>query len=149
ICLLACRLWKGGAFLPISRPPHREVLVMSTHEPCTFCLGLPTTTRARSGRLTRCPLCKSTLVECSSGTTHRLLEGASARAGSRGLLLVGVSLASLVVVGWLVAIWLSSSAEPTDFADQPALARAPVAPSARQRERIKAPRKQPVHTDVV
>src|SRR5262249_46234810 len=91
-----------------SRPAFREVPSMSPHDACAFCLKLPVAAH-RSGKITRCPLCRTELIETGSGITHRLDEsGAPARGSGRGYLWLAGGGALLVAV-WLGAQLLQSS----------------------------------------
>jgi hypothetical protein len=81
---------------------------MPLHDACAFCLKLPVTAH-RSGKITRCPLCRSTLIETGSGITHRFDESnAPARRSGRGYLWIAGG-ATLLLAVWLGTQLLHSS----------------------------------------
>lgn len=45
---------------------------MGDHVPCAYCLELPPLDRARKGKLHRCPLCKTEILETGTDVSYRL-----------------------------------------------------------------------------
>ena len=45
---------------------------MLEHVPCPYCLELPPLDKARKGKMHRCALCKTEVLETGSGTSYRL-----------------------------------------------------------------------------
>lgn len=87
---------------------------MSQHQPCQFCLKLPAAP-TRSGKPTRCPLCKSYLFEIGE-TTFRLSDsGHAGRSDRRPSVAWLMVVPALAVAGWF-ALRMLRSASTTDAA---------------------------------
>src|SRR4051812_32575959 len=101
---------------------------MARFVPCVYCLDLPPLDKARTGKVGRCPLCKSENLTTRSAATYRLRtpEGEPiAFAPDRGAWLVGLlavaaACCMALVLGLLrpakVAVALSPSVAVTELA---------------------------------
>lgn len=45
---------------------------MIDHVPCPYCLEIAPIDKARKGKINRCPLCKTEILETPSGQSYRL-----------------------------------------------------------------------------
>ena len=84
---------------------------MANHDPCAFCLKLPTTTSARAGMVSHCPLCKGQLVEFGTGP-YRLVEVSDGTWASPRLLYATMAGAGLLLAGVVVLIMLNRPTPP-------------------------------------
>jgi hypothetical protein len=73
---------------------------MGSNTPCHFCMQLPVAPSSRVGRISRCPLCKSTILEGAGGTCRVEDIIAAKPASKRGVVLGSV--AGLVLSAALV-----------------------------------------------
>ena len=45
---------------------------MFDHIPCAYCMALPPIDKARKGKIQRCALCKTEILETPSGDSYRM-----------------------------------------------------------------------------